>query len=155
MLAVFAYGVSGINVCEDDLSYHEYMKNHDPYMDAVAPEVLKEFMLKFTKFENNYVVSKVETENEMDKKRRFISKHYSEFISDDNVYFTESLDKSDVIKNILDTKYKSLYTRHCLIDDNVNVLSKVQSKGITGVHISSFLTLMSLSERVDYSEIED
>lgn len=144
VLAIFAYGRDGINVCDEEI-YHEYMKNHNPYMDAIVPEVLKEFMFKYSKFENNYVVSKVATELECEKKKEFILKNYKDYISEDNIYFVKSNNKYDIIKEILDTKYKSLDTKHCLIYDSVSVLSFVQKHGITGIHLSSLLLLMGLN----------
>lgn len=154
VLGIFAYGKNGINVCEESY-FQEYMKKCNPYMDAVAPEVLKEFMFKFTDSKNNYVVSQVKTEIERDKKRDFILKNYKDFILEENIFFVDSKNKYDIIKEILKTKYKSIKTKHCLIDDNPAVLSCAQDNGIMGIHLSSLLLLMTLDKKADYVEIFD
>lgn len=154
VLAVFAYGRDGVNVCEEE-NFQDYIKNHNPYMDAVAPEVIKYFMTKCTKFENNYVVSQVYSDEEENKKRDFILKNYSRFIPEENIFFVRSNKKYKLIKEILDSKYNSLDTKHCLIDDSVEVLSLAQENGVCGVHLSSLLLLMNLDEKVNYVEIYD
>lgn len=141
VLATFAYGGLGVNVCED-ADFQEYMKNHNPYMDAVAPNFLINFLYEYTNIKNNYVVSRKFSDIELEQKLSFINLNYKNRILSENVYFVDSLDKSTVIKKILDTKYNGLDTIHCLIDDNINVLSLAQSNGITTIHISSFLNLM-------------
>lgn len=141
VLATFAYGSYGVNVCEDKY-FKEYMKIHNPYMDAVAPNFLINFLYDNTNIENNYVVSRKYSAIELEQKLDFINRNYKNRILSDNVFFVDSLDKSTVIKEILDTKYNGLNTKHCLIDDNIEVLSLAQSHGITTIHISSFLNLM-------------
>lgn len=141
VLSTFAYGGNGVNVCEDKY-FQEYMKNHNPYMDALAPSFLINFLYDNTNIENNYVVSRKYSDIELEQKLDFINMNYKNRILAENVFFVDSLDKSTVIKEILNTKYNGLDTRHCLIDDNINVLSLAQSNGITTIHISSLLNLI-------------
>lgn len=141
VLSTFAYGNHGVNVCEDKY-FQEYMKIHNPYMDAVAPNFIINFLYDNTNIENNYVVSRKYSDIELEQKLDFIDINYKNRILVENVYFVDSLDKSTVIKEILNTKYNGLDTRHCLIDDNIEVLSLAQSNGITTIHVSSFLNLM-------------
>lgn len=143
VLAVFAYGHNGINVCEDKY-FQQYMKEHDPYMDAIAPEFLKEFLWKYTTIENNYVISRYYSEREKENKCDFVLRNYDNRIAYENIYFVSDIDKSVIMSDILDRKYQGVKYKHCLIDDNISVLSKVQSAGLVGVHISSLLLLAGL-----------
>lgn len=140
VLAMYAFGAYGVNGCDDEI-YGDYIKNVNPYIDALAPSFLKDYIDLYTKSENNYVVSRILYEEEKDIKIDFILRNYKDRFLEENIYFVNSSDKTLVIKDILGKKFNGLSTKHCLIDDSINVLSNAQLEGITTVHISSFLNL--------------
>jgi hypothetical protein len=145
VLATFAYGADGVNAC-DDAFFKDYTRTHNPYLGAIAPNVIKEYMFYYTTKKNNYVISQVCSGYEANQKRDFIVSNYSDYILSDNIYFTDSVDKYDRIYKILDANYKDMNVKYCLIDDSISVLSKAQAHGCVGIHISSLLNLFSLSE---------
>ena len=74
-----------------------------------------------------------------------MDKYYGKYISQDHIFFVRDDNKSDVIKHVLNTCYAGVEeTRHCIIDDTVGVLDRVQKDGLSGVHISSLLLFARL-----------
>lgn len=143
VLAVYAFGKSGINVC-DDADFVEYIKNVNPYYTAMAPDLMQRYILDYTNKKDVFVVSKSFSQEENEYKKQFIIKNYYNYIPEENIYFTNTDDKSGIISNILENKYNGISTRHMHIDDNIYVLNMLEKKGITTIHVSSIFNLSSI-----------
>lgn len=144
VLCVYGFGLNGVNAC-DDSCFQEYMKEHNIYAEAKPIPFVQEFMEKYTLSAHNYVVSKVYSEYEKECKKDFVNTHYHDWISENNIFFVMGNDKTRVMRQILNTRYFGVYnTKHCIIDDTVEVLSTVQKEGLCGIHVSSLMLLSKL-----------
>ncbi len=143
VLAVYAYGSDGINVCGDD-EFDAFVEEHDIYETASGSEFIKQYIETYTDCSRNFILSMSGTKTQDAQKIRFINRVYPGLFKPENILFTRDSDKSVTVRETLEQKFEGLKTPHLFIDDDTRVLYKLQLGGVTAVHISSLLLLANL-----------
>lgn len=143
VLAVYAFGDDGVYVVKDDSEYDEYLKTHDVYESARAPEFLKEYVDRYCDPAKSFVISRSYTDVEDGQKIRFIRREYPQ-IPEENILFVRGTPKTEIARQVLEERFGGLTAPHLCIDDTLDHLEKYQAEGLRAVHISSLLLLAEL-----------
>ena len=143
VLAVYAFGEDGVYVVQDDRDYDEFLKTHDVYATACAPQFMKEYVKTHCDPEKTFVISRSYTDIEDDQKIRFILREYPQ-IPKENILFVRGTSKTDIARQVLEERFGGLSAKHLCIDDTLEHLEKYQAEGLKAVHISSLLLLAEL-----------
>lgn len=141
-LGVYAFGKNGVDSC-NDAYYQEYLKQHNPYENVIPCVIIKRFIDRYTKKEDNYVITVAQSEVEKRYKLGFILEHYGDKISPKNIIFVDHKSKKyDALHEIESQRNRS---KICLIDDTVGTLSSIQTSSLYAtVHTSSFMSFEEL-----------
>ncbi|MBQ3390518.1 MAG: hypothetical protein IJG57_05560 [Firmicutes bacterium] len=143
VLAVYGFGDDGVYVVKDDRDYDEYLKTHDVYETARAPEFMKAYVEACCDPAKSFVISRSYTDVEDDQKIRFIRREYPQ-IPPENILFVRGTAKTDIARQVLQERFGGLSAKHLCIDDTLDHLEKYQAEGLRAVHISSLLLLAEL-----------
>ena len=143
VLAIYGYGSDGINVCSDE-EFDTFVEEHDIYETAVGAEIMKQYISRFTDPNRNFVISLSGSGTQDAQKVKFINRVYPGLFPSENILFTRGSDKSPIVKETLEKRFRGLETPHLFIDDDIRILDKLQCAGITAMHISSLLLLADI-----------
>ncbi len=146
-LTAYECGERNHNACPDE-EWESYLNENNPYETLQPLKTMQRWLQEKTNndkkiSERIFVCTVVSGEREIEVKRNFIKRHFSQIPQNHVMYVYHQKDKILILKEVHNCLFRDLDPKYIvMIDDTAAVLTEIQNRSeYTTVHISSFVDI--------------